>query len=62
MIRTYFLDTTKKFQINRNKLDPKIIALSKSRHTKHDVIIEHKNLLLDEEQLNKLKIITEQTG
>lgn len=62
IIRTYFLDTTKKYQINRNKPDPKSIALSKSRHTKHDIIIEQKDLLLDEKQLNKLKIITEQGG
>ena len=60
LIRTYFLDTTKKFQVNRNRPDPKAIALAKSRHTKHDIIIEHKDLLLHEAQLNKLKIITEQ--
>ena len=61
LIRTYFLDATRKFQINRNKPDPKAVAIAKSRYTKHDVIIEHKDLLLHEEQLDKLKIITEQT-
>lgn len=60
MIRTHFIDTTKKFQVNRDKPDPKSIALSKSRHTKHDVVIKHKNLLIDDEELNKLRIITEQ--
>ena len=61
MIRTHFLDVTKKFQINWDKPDPKAIALAKSRKSDHDVVIEQKDLLMDIETLNKLKVITEQS-
>lgn len=54
MIKTYFLDVTKKFQINRKKPDPVGIALAKSRKTDHDVVIEHKELVIDQTKVDKL--------
>ena len=60
MVRTHFLDTTKKYQINRDKPDPKAIALAKSRKTDHETVINQKDLIMDEESLNKLRILTEQ--
>lgn len=55
MIKTYFLDTTRKYQINRDKPDPKAIALAKSRKTEHDIVIQQKELLLDEKKLDTLR-------
>lgn len=58
MIRTYFLDVTKKFQINRLRPDPHAINLARFRRTDHDVIIEQKQLQLDEATLQKLENLT----
>ena len=60
MIRTYFLDVTKKYQVNRDKPDAKAIALAKSRKTDHDVVIEQKDLFIDQEKLNKLRSLSDQ--
>ncbi len=54
MIRTHFLDTTKKYQLNRNKPDPVSLALAMARKTEHEVLIEHKDLILDTEKLERL--------
>jgi hypothetical protein len=58
MIRTYFLDVTKKFQINWLRPDPHAINLARFRTTDHDVVIEQKELLLDEQELRKLESLT----
>lgn len=58
MIRTYFLDVTKKFQINRLRPDVHAINLARFRTTDHDVIIEQKELQLDEQELRKLESLT----
>jgi hypothetical protein len=58
MIRSYFLDVTKKFQINRQRPDPHAINLARFRQTDHDVIIERKELYLDEQKLEKLRRMT----
>ena len=60
MIRTYFLDVTLKFQVNRDRPDPLAITLAKIRKTEHDHSIEQKNLYIDKEKLNKLKVFTKQ--
>ncbi len=54
MIKTYFLDVTKKFQINRNRPDPIAISTAKFNKTDHDVIIEHKQLIIDQKKVDKL--------
>ena len=54
MIRTHFLDTTKKYQLNRNRPDPVSLALAMARKTDHDVLIEQKDLILDTEKLETL--------
>ena len=59
MIRTYFLDVTKKFQINRDKPDSHAINLARFRNSEHDVIIEQKTLKMDPEQLAKLQRLTQ---
>jgi hypothetical protein len=58
MISTYFLDVTKKFQINWLRPDPHAINLARFRTTDHDVVIEQKELLLDEQELRKLESLT----
>lgn len=60
LVRTYFLDATKKFQVNRNKPDPKSVLLAKSRKTEHDVVITQKDLVMDEATLRRLRSIDEQ--
>lgn len=60
MIRTYFLDTTLKFQINRDRPDPHAVILARMRGTDHDHTIEQKNLYIDKEKIKKLKVLTEQ--
>lgn len=54
MIKTHFLDVTKKHQINRTKPDPIAILLAKFRKTEHDQVIERKKLVIDEEKMKKL--------
>lgn len=54
MIRTYFLDVTKKFHINYIKPDPKAIVIAKSRKWEHNVVISQKDLILDKEKMVKL--------
>ena len=60
LIRTNFLDVTKKFQLNRARPDPKAIALAKSRTTDHDTIITQKDFDLDTKQLQKLNAVLEE--
>lgn len=60
MIRTHFFDVTIKYQVNRDKPDPKAIALAKSRKSDHDTVITPKNLIIDEESLNKLRVFSKQ--
>ncbi len=61
MIRTHILDTTKKYQLNRTKPDPVTIALAKARRTDHDVLIENKNLILDQDELDRMNILNTST-
>lgn len=58
MIRTYFLDVTKKFQINWLRPDLHAINLARFRTTDHDVIIQQKELQIDEKKLRKLESLT----
>ncbi len=58
MIRTYFLDVTKKFQINRLRPDVHAINLARFRTTDHEVIIQQKELEVDEDNLRKLESLT----
>ena len=58
MIRTYFLDVTKKFQINWLKPDVHAINLARFRRTDHDVIIQQKKLQIDQKTLQKLERLT----
>lgn len=59
LIRTHFLDTTKKFQINYSRPDPVSIALAKARKTDHETVISQKDLILDKEKLDKLQTFDE---
>ena len=61
MIRTHFLDVTKKYQLNRDKPDPKVLALAKSKKTDHEIVISQKDLVMDEESLNKLRVFSKQS-
>ena len=58
MIRTYFLDVTKKFQINRLRPDVHAINLARFRATDHEIVIEQKELKLNEKELRKLESLT----
>ncbi len=60
MIRTYFLDVTKKFQINRAKPDPTAIAIGKSRRTDQTTVIHQKEYIIDKKKLATLKSIAQQ--
>lgn len=55
MIKTHFLDTTKKYQINYAKIDPVTIALALSKKVDREVVIKQKDLLIDNEKLDKLR-------
>jgi len=57
MIRTYFLDVTKKFQINWAKPDPKALALAQFRQTDHAAVIEAKEFSLDESKVERFNNI-----
>lgn len=59
MIRTYFLDVTKKFQVNRAKPDPKAILIATSRKTDHDIVIQQKDFQIDQKKLATLRSIAE---
>ena len=58
MIRTYFLDVTKKYQINWLRVDIHAINLARFRNTEHETIIEQKSLRLDTQKLEKLQRFT----
>jgi hypothetical protein len=59
LVRTYFLDATQKRQVNRDKPDPKAIALAKSRKEEQQVIIEQKWLVMDKRGLDTLNRIAD---
>ncbi len=61
MIRTYFLDTTQKWQVNRDRPDPKAIALAKSRKEDQQQIIEQKDLVMDQRSLETLNRIADRS-
>ncbi len=61
MIRTYFLDTTQKWQVNRDRPDPKAIALAKSRKEDQQQIIEQKDLVMDQHSLETLNRIADRS-
>ncbi len=58
-IRTHFLDVTKKFQMNYTRPDPVSVALAKARKTDHDVVISQKDLVLDGDKLDKLRVLSD---
>lgn len=57
IIRTNFLDTTRKFQINRSKPDPLHIMIAKMQKLKPKETIQYKTLEIDEEKMEKLSRI-----
>jgi len=57
MIKTYFLDVTKKYQINRTRPDPIAVSTARFKKTDHDVIIERKQLVIDDEKIKRLNRI-----
>lgn len=59
MIRTYFLNATQKWQVNRDRPDPKAIALAKSRKEDQLQIIEQKDLVMDQRGLDTLNRIAD---
>lgn len=61
MIRTYFLDATQKWQVNRDRPDPKAIALAKSRKEDQQQIIEQKDLVMDQHSLETLNRIADRS-
>jgi hypothetical protein len=60
MIRTYFLNTTLKFQIPRDKVDPIAITYAKIKKVDHEQVYIKKQFMIDNESLDKLKVFTEQ--
>ena len=58
-VRTYIIDTTRKFQLNYSRPDPLAVALSQFRKTDHEYEIETKEYTLDTTKLRKLTRITE---
>ena len=58
-VRTYIIDTTRKFQLNYSRPDPVAVALSQFRRTDHEYEIETKEYNLDTTRLRKLTRITE---
>lgn len=58
-IRTHFLDVTKKYQMNYTRTDPVSVALAKARKTDHDVVISQKDLVLDGDKLDKLRVLSD---
>lgn len=58
-IRTYVIDTTRKFQLNYNRPDPVAVSLAQFRKTDHEYEIETKEYSMNTEKLRKLTRITE---
>lgn len=58
-VRTYVINTTKKYQLNYSRPDPVAVALSQFRKTDHEYEIETKEYSLDTSKLRKLTRITE---
>lgn len=54
MIRTYFLDVTRKFQVKYARPDPIRVAIAKAKASDRGVIITQKDLVLDENELDRL--------
>lgn len=59
MVKTYFLDTTSKFQVTWNKPDPVAIAYAHIKKVDQDVTVAKKNLELDDERLGKLHLLSQ---
>lgn len=57
MIQSHFLDTTKKFQINRSKPDPLHVMITRLNKTEQKEKIVRKTLNIDEEKIEKLSKI-----
>jgi hypothetical protein len=60
MVRTYFLNTTVKFQIPREKVDPITITYAKIKKVDHEQVYIKKQFVMNDESLDKLKVFTEQ--
>ena len=57
IIRSYFLDTTRKFQINRTKPDPLHVMIMKMTKLEQKESFVQKSLEIDEEKIEKLSRI-----
>jgi len=55
MIRTYFFDETKKFQVNFKRIDPLEVKIKKMKSNEPQQIIEVKKSTMEKEKLDKLK-------
>lgn len=54
MVRTFFLDTPKKFQTNFPHIHPSEIAIKKSKSVEHKQTIEIKDDLMDKQKLKEI--------
>lgn len=61
MIRTYFLDVTQKWQVNRDRPDPKSVLLARSRKEDQTQVIEQKGLVLDAHAMQTMNRIAERS-
>lgn len=58
MIRTHFLDATKKYQVNYARPDPVSVLLAKARKTDHDIVVQQKDLYIDDESIEKFNVFS----
>lgn len=55
MVRTYFFDETKKFQVNFKRIDPLEVKIKRMKSNEPEQIIEVKKSTMEKEKLDKLK-------
>ncbi len=60
IIKTYFIDTTKKYQVNFKKIDPADVAEKYIKQAQEKKKIVTKDLNIDHEKLKKLKSLIEE--
>lgn len=54
MLRTYFFDSTQKYQVNFKKVDPLEVKIKKLKVSEKKQIIETKTFQLEKDKLEKL--------
>lgn len=54
MVRTYFLDVTRKFQVKYARPDPLLVAIAKAKASDREMVITQKDLVLDDNKLERL--------